>query len=121
MSTPQITTYPIRVTSPESEVSKPFLQGMANRMSVSFHKYGLVTDAYPHKVDALATLEARLDRYRETGNTEWLIDAANMAMIEFMCPSVDGAEFRATDSDESIGRVTTDGETTVASNVTIGG
>jgi hypothetical protein len=37
------------------------------------------------------------------GNTEYLIDAANMAMIEFMRPQINGAVFRAADSDESPG------------------
>jgi hypothetical protein len=37
------------------------------------------------------------------GNTEYLIDAANMAMIEFMRPQINGAAFRSTDSDESPG------------------
>jgi len=86
-----------------------FVEGMANRMGVSYFKYGLVGEAYPAKVDALASLEARLQKYRETGNTEWLIDVANFAMIEFMHPGFEFAHFRATDSDESIGRTGKDG------------
>ena len=95
----------LRTYAPESEVSAEFLQGMAARMDVSFHKYGKVKDAYPHTLDALASMADRIKRYRETGNTEWLIDAANFAMIEYMRPSHPEAHFRATDSDESPGRV----------------
>ena len=55
------------------------------------------------KLDHNKEIEPRLNKYLETGNTEWLIDIANFAMIEFMYPSVSGAAFRGTDSDESPG------------------
>lgn len=100
----------IRLAAPESEFSFDFVQGMANRMAVSFHKYGKVEDAYPHRVDALMSLQQRIDRYVATGNTEYLIDAANFAMIEFMLPSHPKAHFSATDSDGSTGRMTVDGD-----------
>jgi len=89
----------------EAEVSEPFLDGMRNRMYVSFHKYGPVADAYPHKIDAMETLAAVLDKYLKSGNTEYLMDVANYAMIEFMHPAHPNAFFKATDSDESVGRV----------------
>jgi len=106
----------IRTSCPSSEFSQEFIQGMVDRMAVSFHKYGLVSDAYPDKVDAMASMEARLRKYRETGNTEWLIDAANFLMIEFMCPRHNDAHFQATDSDASPGRVTPSGERTARKN-----
>jgi hypothetical protein len=112
----------------KGEFSALFAQGMADRMSVSYAKYGAVSAAYPIKVDALASLEKRLERYRETGNTEWLIDVANFAMIEFMYPRHAAAHFRATDSDESPGRTNTDGtdrgqvaNTVGSENVRLGG
>lgn len=77
-------------------------------MQVSFHKYGPVANAYPHKVNALESLHKRLEKYAETGNTEFLIDAANFAMIEFMFPAHPNAHFRATDSHESPGRAAYD-------------
>ena len=104
------------VTSPESEFSKTFLQGMLNRMSVSYHKYGAVADAYPHKVNALASLQQRLDKYAATHNLEFLMDAANFAMIEFMHPSDPNAHFEATDSDASPGRITISGRATTFDN-----
>lgn len=90
---------------PNSEWSDLFLQGMIHRMEVSFFKYGLVADAYPDKYDAIASLRDRLRKYVETGNTEFLIDAANFAMIEFMYPRHEKAHFRPTDDAESPGRV----------------
>lgn len=90
---------------PSTEFSARFTQGMADRMAVSYCKYGRVADAYPHRVDAIASLKARLLKYEQTGNTEWLMDVANFAMIEYMHPRHDKAHFRATDSKESPGRV----------------
>jgi len=46
----------------------------------------------------------RMRKYAETGNTEWLIDAANFAMIEFMHPRHPHAHFTGTDDDASPGR-----------------
>lgn len=97
---------------PASEFSEQFVQYMRNRMAVSFHKYGPVADAYPDKVDAIESLRQRLERYKETGNTEWLVDVANFAMIEFMRPRHKDAHFRGTDSHESPGRTTTSGRQT---------
>jgi hypothetical protein len=92
-----------------SEVSPDFLQGMIDRMAVSFHKYGPVKESTS---DAIASLRKRLDRYEEDGNTEWLMDIGNFAMIEFMKPGHPNAHYRPTDSHESPGRVTKDGRTT---------
>jgi hypothetical protein len=108
------------VTTP-TEVSHQFMQGMADRMAVSYHKYGAVAEAYPVKVDAIESLKDRLFMYRRTGNTEWLIDAANFCMIEFMCPAHENAHFESTDSDASPGRSVTFSDTSqFASNREIG-
>jgi hypothetical protein len=93
---------------PASEFSEDFVAKMRARMATSYFKYGPVRDAYPHKVSALESLRQRLTRYEETGNTEWLVDAGNFAMIEFMLPSHPNAHFRATDSGESPGRAAYD-------------
>lgn len=94
--------------TPNTEYSKTFIQGMLDRMSTSWHKYGRVSDAYPHKVNALESLQKRIERYQETGNTEWLMDVGNFAMIEFMHPSHPEAHYRPTDSNESPGRAAYD-------------
>lgn len=91
-----------------SEVSKAFLQGMADRMAVSYYKYGKVADS--DGLDPVKNAQVRLEKYLETGNTEWLMDAANFAMIEYMRPQHKDAHFRGTDSNESPGRWRTDGK-----------
>lgn len=87
-----------------TEFSDVFVSGMKDRMVVSYYKYGAVANAYPDKVNAITSLTDRLRKYAETGNTEFMIDAANFAMIEFMHPSHPGAFFEGTDSDQSPGR-----------------
>ena len=72
-------------------------------MGTSEQKYGPVDKSYPHDVDALACLEERIELYKKDGNTEWLIDAANFAIIEAMRPSHEEAHFRATEAIESPG------------------
>ena len=88
----------------KTEYSEDFDAKRKNRMIVSYYKYGAVKDNYGTcKVDAIATLKERLRLYEKTGNTEWLVDVANMAMIEFMYPQHPEAHFRATSSEESPG------------------
>ena len=89
---------------PSSQYSTAFLQGMVNRMLTSYHKYGHIKDAVDIKMDMVKNLEKRLELYKETGNTEWLMDVANYAMIEYMHPQHPDAHFRATSADESPGR-----------------
>ena len=101
----------------KTQVSEQFLSGMVARMEMSYFKYGDVAEAYPHKIDALASLDQRLKKYQDTGNTEFLIDAANFCMIEFMFPRKEGAFFQATDSDQSPGRTTTLGIETDRPNI----
>lgn len=75
-----------------------------NRVGVSFYKYGSAADNFgEHLVNALESADLCLKKYRETGNTEYLCDAANYLMFEFMYPSLPGAFFKATESSESAG------------------
>jgi hypothetical protein len=101
---------------PITEINEEFIQGMLNRMATSYFKYGKVSDAYPLKVNAFKSMEDRLKLYKTTKNKEYLIDAANFLMIEFMLPSIFGTFFKATDSDGSPGRVWNNGETSDKKN-----
>ena len=89
---------------PKTEFSQEFAQGCYDRMAMSYCKYGPLAEGFPHRVDAIGTLRDKLDKYERTGNTEWLMDVANYAMIEFLRPRHPEAHFRATDSKESNGR-----------------
>ena len=96
----------------DTETSPTFIQGMRNRMVVSYYKYGAVADSVG-KIDTIQCLMQRLRLYSrgdeargiKPGNTEYLIDAANFAMMEFMYPRHPDAHFQATDDAGSPGRV----------------
>ena len=98
MTAPTITKelhqYTVRLAAPETEFAPEFPQMMANRMAVSFLKYGPVANGYP----------------------EMLVDAANFALIEFMHPRHPDAYFAATDSDQSPGRTRVDGSVDAGRN-----
>lgn len=71
------------------------MQGMVNRMLVSYHKYGHVATAIENGVDCLESAQQRVNKYKADGNTEWLMDAANYLMMEYMHPSHEKAHFDA--------------------------
>ena len=112
---------------PESEFSEEFVQGMADRSATSFYKYGSAKDAFPNRTNALESAKQRIKLYRKggwvkgqyikAGNTEYLMDAANFLMFEFMYPAVRGARFEPTDSSGSPGRVLTNGEISEKKNI----
>lgn len=89
----------------ETEYCRRFDDLRKSRMCVSSYKYGFLADGYPERVDAIASLELRLQKYKETGNVEYLLDVGNFAMIEWMHPRHPEAHFKATDSDGSPGRI----------------
>jgi len=86
-------------------ISEEFIDGMKSRMHLSHFKYGELKDSYPHEYVAWETVGACINKYVRTGNKEFLMDAANYCMIEFQCPAVEGAHFKATDSADTPGRV----------------
>ena len=90
----------------KQEYSDRFDELRRNRVEVSFYKYGPAKRNFATgNVQAIPTLERCLQKYKDTGNTEYLCDLANYAMFEFMYPQHPKAHFRATDSSESAGIV----------------
>ncbi len=86
------------------EYSDRFDELRQNRIEVSFYKYGTAADNFGMGlVNALETHDMCIQKYIETGNTEYLVDAANYLMFEFMYPQIKGAYFEATDSSGSAG------------------
>ena len=85
----------------KTEYSERFDKIRKNMMVMSYYKYGSIKENYDKFkcMDALGNIEKRIQKYKETGNTEFLADVANFAMIEFMYPSIDGAKYAPTDSD----------------------
>ena len=87
----------------ESITSRKFHDMMDDRMLVSHYKYGDSREGYPEKSEAWKNIEVRVAKYLATGNVEFLIDAANFCMLEFMHPSHPTPFLQATDSDQSPG------------------
>lgn len=86
------------------EYSDEFDALRQNRAEVSFYKYGTAADNFGMKlVNALESHDLYIKKYLETGNTEYLCDAANYLMFEFMYPQKEGAFFKSTDSGGSAG------------------
>ena len=83
-----------------TEYSTRFDEIRKNMMIVSYYKYGAMRENYEKFkcMDALGNIEKRIQKYKETGNTEFLADVANFAMIEFMYPSIEGAKYTPTDN-----------------------
>lgn len=88
----------------EKEYSSRFDELRKNRVKTSFYKYGTAEKNFGDRiVNAIGSLEKCLQKYEQTGNTEYLCDGANYLMFEFMYPQHPKAHFRATDSGESAG------------------
>lgn len=88
------------------EYSERFDELRKNRVEVSFFKYGPARKNFrTGNVKAIPTMEKCIEKYNSTGNTEYLVDAANYLMFEFMYPQHPKAHFKATDSNESAGIV----------------
>lgn len=86
----------------KTEYSTSFDEHRKKAMINSYYKYGPARKNYQeHRcIDAVANIRKRLERYEETGNTEFLVDVANFAMLEFMFPSKDGAGYKPTGADD---------------------
>lgn len=83
-----------------TEYSEWFDEIRKNMMVVSYYKYGPLAENYKQEkcLDAIGNLKKRLEKYEETGNTEFLADIANFAMIEFMYPQHPKAFYKPTDT-----------------------
>lgn len=70
----------------------------------SWFKYGPAKHNFgEHLVNALSTCDICIQKYKKTGNKEYLADAMNYLMFEFDYPSVQNAYYQRTDSDGSAG------------------
>ena len=85
------------------DFSEEFVVKMKNAIELSHYKYGWASKTYPELAQAYKCIAERLDLYFKTLNKDYLIDVANFAMLEYLYPSLDGAYYKPTDSDESPG------------------
>lgn len=90
----------------KTEYSEKFDELRKKAMVTSYYKYGSLKKNVCGKLtQTMPSLQKRVDLYNQTGNTELLVDIANMAMIEFMYPQHPQAHYEPMDSDKSPGLV----------------
>lgn len=84
------------------EFSDDFVTKMRNRVIQGYMKYGPCRQSLLN-LDFRETVKLRLDAFERTGNTEFLVDAANFLMFAYMHPETVHSEghFRATSTEES--------------------
>ena len=67
-----------------SEWSSEFEVLMRNRLIIGALRYGLLgTEGKPH-YDRVPNMIKRLNAYATTGNQEYLVDVANLCLLEFV-------------------------------------
>lgn len=93
---------------PKDHYSQEFLQKMVNSFAHGFYTYGhsdgrgrMATD----KMAPMWNIDTRLKKYRDSKNTDFLVDVANYAMFEFMYPTLAGAYYTPTTEKQSPGSV----------------
>lgn len=76
-----------------------------NRVHMSFYKYGPAKINFGKGfVKPKNSADICIRKYEKTKNREYLLDAMNYLMFEFMYPSIEGTFFKSTDSSESAGK-----------------
>ena len=85
------------------DFSEEFVTKMKNSIELSFYKYGYSSKTYPELAQAYKCIRERLELYEKTHNTEYLVDIANFAMLEFKYPSFKDSDYIPTDSSKSPG------------------
>ena len=83
--------------------SESFVSKMKNAIETSHYEYGFASLTYPTLAQAYKCIKERLELYEKTHNTEYLVDVANFAMLEFMFPAFEDSAYKPTDSDKSPG------------------
>jgi len=79
--------------------NEDFTRLMNNRMVMGFFRYGN-RHGIKIQLDNIACVLRRVKLYQETGNTELLLDAANMLRMEFEIPQHPNVHFHAKDDGE---------------------
>lgn len=83
----------------QSEWSTEFERLMRNRLVMGAFRYGLLADkrVKGKKWDLIEPIRAKVELYEQTGNTEYLVDAANYCLLAFECDNHPLKHFKALD------------------------
>lgn len=83
---------------------KDFEQLMRNRLAFGYFRYMPLSEQPKGHYDNMKSAESRLQRWKETGNDELLVDIANLCMVEYMKGVHPKKHFRSEDDGEHVGR-----------------
>jgi len=67
----------------DSQWSPKFEQLMRNRLIMGALRYGRMNASGKPKYDVIPSMIKRILKYKDTGNTEFLVDVANLCLLEF--------------------------------------
>lgn len=83
--------------------SEKFVCLMRNRMLLGTLRYGSVHDPGLPKYDHCGYAVKKIEQYLQTGNKEFLVDAANLCLVEFEHPCCHKSpHFKATDDEDHV-------------------
>lgn len=74
---------------------------MRNRLCMGALRYGRLNAVGKQKYARIPSMVKRLRAYEETGNLEFLVDVANLCLLEFEDPQHQDAHFEALDGGHS--------------------
>lgn len=80
-----------------SEWSPEFETLMRNRLLMGYFRYGPFNRKDDIDYDRVGSIYQRIKQYKQTGNKEFLVDIANLAMLEFCHSEHPLAHFEAID------------------------
>lgn len=82
-----------------SEWSPQFEKLMRNRLIMGALRYGTLAEkkVKGKKWDLVEPIRKKIELYEQTGNTEYLVDAANYCMLTFECDNHPNKHFKALD------------------------
>lgn len=88
----------------QTEWSPEFEQLMRNRLLIGRFRYGRMDRVEQRNYDRIGSAIARLQRYQETGNLEFLVDSANLCLMEFEHGEHPDSHFDAIDDGEHVSK-----------------
>jgi len=68
-------------------------------------RYGLLGEKNKPQYDRVSEIQKRLKKYRDTGNLEFLVDIANLALCEFVEGKHPNRHFKSSDDKEHVKKI----------------
>lgn len=94
---PPMKTLPAISTLQVTQWSPQFEQLMRNRLVMGGLRYGILGSPRKPTYNSIASIKQRLALYEKTGNTEHLVDVANLCLVEFVEGKHPNKHFAASD------------------------